>query len=370
MKAKITLLIFTLFSYIALTGYSGGPGTNGAGNRTGSPGSAGTCSVGTGCHSAPPPTATVASFSFFDVTANSPAAANTYIPGHLYTVTLSGSNVGAGFTQFGFQTAAMTYPGNVSAGTFIVTNSIQHQLTNVNSVQLIEHNQRIQSPNTNLSVSFNWQAPSAGVGAIRFYGIINGVDGNFQPTNDRHSGPIIYQLNMQPLSLARVIAEIFIDNDRIVWRTSAVHEKLLLDLQRSINGQDYLAICTFVADSRDSAYSYDIERSGRPEYYRIRVVNEEGSESYSRVVFRNTPSKSVGLSVYPNPAKNELTVLVPGSENNLPVYLYDLSGRVVCEQPATQGRVTIDVRSYPAGVYFVRQGNGNDGSAVKVMTIK
>lgn len=66
---------------------------------------------------------------------------------------------------------------------------------------------------------------------------------------------------------------------------------------------------------------------------------------------------SNGITVYPNPAGN--TITVTGAAVNDAISIIDAAGRVVIagEKVNTNGRHTIAVGSFPAGLYFVQAGN-------------
>jgi hypothetical protein len=198
MKKLLLLLISAGITITSLTSYSTGPAFGGQGNRTGGPGSAGTCSQGTACHNSPPLTPTTAAFTLFDKTDTVAATPNTYIPGHLYEVTLKGANGPAGFTKFGFQALALK-TGNTQAGTIVLTNITAHRIVPAGGINLIEHKQTITSTDTNLVAKFDWQAPAVGTGVVTFYGIINAVNGDNDRTGDRHNGGTSYVLAELPV---------------------------------------------------------------------------------------------------------------------------------------------------------------------------
>ncbi|HEU4717551.1 MAG TPA: nidogen-like domain-containing protein [Bacteroidia bacterium] len=63
-------------------------------------------------------------------------------------------------------------------------------------------------------------------------------------------------------------------------------------------------------------------------------------------------SAAGAISIYPNPADDQLTVETPGM-NNATLVITDISGRVVYTGAATGNKTSIDVSSFGAGVYFV-----------------
>ncbi|PQB05324.1 hypothetical protein BST85_10830 [Aureitalea marina] len=75
----------------------------------------------------------------------------------------------------------------------------------------------------------------------------------------------------------------------------------------------------------------------------------------------------VGISVYPNPAVNNITIDNRTGVNLESVMIFDMNGRTVINQSLNnmaQGQRTIDVSALASGVYMV-QIQGNDQTAVK-----
>jgi hypothetical protein len=59
------------------------------------------------------------------------------------------------------------------------------------------------------------------------------------------------------------------------------------------------------------------------------------------------------LILFPNPAINEIDIVLPGLTENLSLSILDLNGKQVLEK-TFKGNTQIDVSTFPKGVYFVR----------------
>jgi hypothetical protein len=187
MKKKLLSLTLTgVASLSILSSYSGGPSIASPGNRTGSGGTATAGCAGAGCHG-PSSTTVTAAIGLFDG-AN---PVSTYVPGKQYTVLLSGTNSAGNHPKFGFQATCVKDGTNTSAGT------LSSNITGVNvepsvapgPVTLVQNTQTLMAPNgagtPNIhSVSFKWTAPAAATGAIKFYAVLNSVDGNGAATTN------------------------------------------------------------------------------------------------------------------------------------------------------------------------------------------
>ncbi|RYD99365.1 MAG: T9SS type A sorting domain-containing protein [Sphingobacteriales bacterium] len=152
-------------------------GTHGTlGNRTGSNGSNDGCNS---CHGDNANTATVITIEL--LSGGTPVTS--YTPGATYTVRLNGQNQTNARSKFGFQLTAANNAGT-SVGT-MATNGVSGVATKANNT-LIEHSQPLDgtlSPDNNYTYvrEFSWTAPAAGAGTVKFYAVLNAVNGNGTP---------------------------------------------------------------------------------------------------------------------------------------------------------------------------------------------
>lgn len=191
-------LLFTLFSgflYVSLSSSSSGPAHDNKGNRTGSPGSAGTC-ASSGCHTGSGTINGGISLRKKSTGISGPTV-STYDPNEEYIVTLTAS--GTSKPAFGFQVVAFNEL-NQSIGTF--SNFPAHVGTATGSgATVVEHTSPLPGGPA-YSVSFDWKAPATGTGNVTFYGILNGVDGTGSTNNDVVSAP--FQTAIFPTSVANI----------------------------------------------------------------------------------------------------------------------------------------------------------------------
>lgn len=59
------------------------------------------------------------------------------------------------------------------------------------------------------------------------------------------------------------------------------------------------------------------------------------------------------ISIYPNPATDQISIKAMGNTGNIQVTIVDVSGRVVVEQSFTGSELSIDTRQLPADVYIM-----------------
>ena len=112
-------------------------------------------------------------------------------------------------------------------------------------------------------------------------------------------------------------------------------------------------------------------------YYRLRIVDENGQFSYSETVEIRFGS-GVGLtSLFPNPVENGGSLQVSyyaESEIPLRLQLFDLRGKELFrnEHVVTEGanQFQVDLPELPEGVYLARFHGGNLVQTTKIMIRK
>jgi hypothetical protein len=184
----VLLLAFLFFSFNAAKNksqiedyqpmFSGGPGTGGLGDRTGSPLSSATCSQ---CHSGGSFNAAIG----VQVLDGS-TPVTSYTAGNTYTVvyTISGSS-----PAFGFQGGVLTST-NAAGGTFSSPSS-NAQLVTISGRSYFEHD---GGPSSTGVFQASWTAPLANTGTVSFYGVGLAVNQNGGTSGDQTTAPVVISL--------------------------------------------------------------------------------------------------------------------------------------------------------------------------------
>jgi len=167
MKRKAILTSALLSAgIIFLSSYKDGPAHGSLGNRTGSTGSANSCSMG-GCH----PSESSSLLITLTLTDNATSAIVTdgkYEPGHEYTVKLSGAySGGSSYSHLGFQ-ASVVNGASGNSGTITATEAGTETIA-AGGVTLIEHTNPLSKSGDTYDVTFRWTAPATGSGDAKFY---------------------------------------------------------------------------------------------------------------------------------------------------------------------------------------------------------
>ena len=145
------------------------------------------------------------------------------------------------------------------------------------------------------------------------------------------------------------------------------------ELQRSENGRDFTSIGTVsAAGSRN--YSYTDNDVKAPLYfYRLKIVDADGTFYYSATVKLNGPVKSISISATPNPfgSSMKLSIAAPVKENGTLV-LSDLSGKKIFQKNVNilAGINTFEIdqlQGLSAGTYILNLVTAQNNTSIRVV---
>jgi hypothetical protein len=175
--------------YFLFVSSSGGTADSGNGNRTGSPGSSGTCA---NCHSGGSFGASI-SATVTDVNNNT---VTSYIPGATYFVEFQVSST-SGTPKYGFQSVMLTGT-NANAGNFDSVLTTNTQITTLSTRKLPEHSAKSTTGNFKV----RWIAPGSGTGTVTLYYIGNAVNDNGSTSGDSPTTAQTLTLTEEPVFTA------------------------------------------------------------------------------------------------------------------------------------------------------------------------
>ena len=151
------------------------------------------------------------------------------------------------------------------------------------------------------------------------------------------------------------------------WNTVTENNNTGFELQRSVNGTEFSTIA-FVPTKAENGnsnvalqYTYNDNASTTSAYYKLKQIDKDGKFSFSKVVFikADKPTRFELVSVYPNPAKDNIKVSVASPKASIiTLSITDITGKVVKQQNVQlamgDNNVVVDVASLKAGNYIIR----------------
>ncbi|MCE3282741.1 MAG: hypothetical protein K0Q66_1478, partial [Chitinophagaceae bacterium] len=159
-----------------------------------------------------------------------------------------------------------------------------------------------------------------------------------------------------PLQLLNFTALLSDSKVNISWTTTNEINAGIFSVEKSVNGKDFKSIGTVEAKGGVSANNYSLvdERVvAGVSYYRLKMVDKDGSYKYSTI--ETVKTKSIGLSVYPNPVKSTITVQHEVAAKGAAVSVLTISGKPVFQSVVEAGatQTSIDAAKLAPGSYLV-----------------
>lgn len=151
----------------------------------------------------------------------------------------------------------------------------------------------------------------------------------------------------------------------LTWQTSEEKDNMSFDVQRSVDGINWVTIGTVETANNSSVindYSFVDRAPSAVNFYRLKQNDLSGDVNYSemRKVDFNTSDNQL-VSIYPNPSKGSVTISVA----EVATYsVMDINGQVISE-----GEVNGEVKlnELPVGIYMVRVLVGEEVRSFKLL---
>lgn len=144
---------------------------------------------------------------------------------------------------------------------------------------------------------------------------------------------------------------------RLSWKTMLELNTDKFMVERSADGISYTAIGSVQAAGTSNStltYQYnDVAPLQGTNYYRIKQLDKNGQFSYSPIRYLTFGDEG-GVLITPNPAKDKITVTIPGNNKPLMVYLVTNAGQKLTSYNMPGASLNIALPPLAAGVYYIR----------------
>jgi hypothetical protein len=141
---------------------------------------------------------------------------------------------------------------------------------------------------------------------------------------------------------------------KLNWNTSSEINFSKFVIEKSINGTDFTSIAELNSKGDNSSYMKEDVINPGITYYRLRLVDTDSRFTYSQIR-QVEVRKSNSLNVYPNPAKNAITIEHDRATSDATIQLLGFNGSRVSVTKVKEGtsKTTIYISSLTAGKYIV-----------------
>ena len=174
-----------------------------------------------------------------------------------------------------------------------------------------------------------------------------------------------------PINLVSFNGSLVNGKTALQWTTASEINAKEFIVEKSNNSIDYSEIGTVAsknAAGTSSSYAFDdAALKNGLNYYRLKMVDKDGSFQYSNVVVIKLDVKpSTALSVFPNPVSNAITLSHSEAGAGAIVSIFALNGKLVSTKAVAKSatQTSFDVSALPAGAYVLVFDNNGSKSTI------
>jgi hypothetical protein len=167
-----------------------------------------------------------------------------------------------------------------------------------------------------------------------------------------------------PVHLFYFAAEKENNHIKLEWKTENEINFSRFEIEKSTDGSDYNRIKTVPAINNPGTSNYSaIDESAQGNiYYRLKMIDVDGSFTYSKVV-RINPGKKYTVIIYPNPASDKIFVQNMNKYNT--GQIADVAGKIVQQFAILQGDEQVTINQLKNGIYYLRLISKEDVQTVR-----
>jgi hypothetical protein len=201
---------------------------------------------------------------------------------------------------------------------------------------------------------------------------------SFTSTNDNLGKAYTYPVvgcTVLPIVLIDFKSEVNDCNVILTWSIASQGNLDHIEIEQSNDAATYTSYRTFTTVSTGN-YSVNVAQQDATDYYRLKLVNKDGSSSYSDVAVASincAPQNK--LEIYPNPLKTgNATVLYNTTESGHAILtVMDMYGKKLISQSTTiiagSNNITVNLDQLADGQYYV-QISGSDWKSDALKIVK
>jgi endonuclease I len=181
--------------------------------------------------------------------------------------------------------------------------------------------------------------------------------------------------NLLPVTLTNFTASKYNNTIDIKWTTEKEADLKKYEVERSIDGIHFFGLASVEAQNLSS---YAINDNNLPAvatvFYRLKMIDLDGKFNYSKTVSIRLNNTLSGITVFPNPATNQITIkLQQALTVNSTFKITDVAGReVIARQSINAGQslALLKINQLPAGRYVVTMLNDANAQHVSFVIAK
>ena len=184
-----------------------------------------------------------------------------------------------------------------------------------------------------------------------------------------------YVNNPLPVTLSSFTAQTTKTNTiTTTWQTATDLNTTNFIVQHSTDGSSFSDIGTVNGiGSGANGYSFtDNNPANGVNYYRLKLMDKDGSSSYSKIVSVSITNYELPITVSPNPAKDFATISFSKAVDKATIAIYDITGKAVISQMIGGDTNTykLNTQYLKSGVYVLKVKLGAESYTEKLLINK
>lgn len=165
-----------------------------------------------------------------------------------------------------------------------------------------------------------------------------------------------------PVTLVSFSAAKEMNKVKLNWEVANQIDFGYFEAEHSSDATSFTMLQRITASAAQNKYqTFDNSPAAGKNYYRLKMVDLNGSYKYSQVLMVDFSGKTP-VTVYPNPAKNSLSIY--GSSSFTGIEIIDMNGRMVKKLKPTANN-QYDISELQNGIYYIKLIQQGETSIVK-----
>ncbi len=189
------------------------------------------------------------------------------------------------------------------------------------------------------------------------------------------TAPLVFNKEILPIVFGNFNGAVKGQSANLTWSTKTEINFKQFEVQKSSNGTTWQTVAAVSAKNSATGAQYSATDNNVVDaktYYRLKLINLDGSFSYSSIIILRKNGISTTVDVLGNPVKNIINLSISNEiATTYQLALYTMDGRRILSQsythPGGSGRVSINVPGNIKGNCILNISSATDKQSVKII---
>lgn len=163
--------------------------------------------------------------------------------------------------------------------------------------------------------------------------------------------------------------------NKLQWKVSQEQSLARYELERSIDGSVFTRVATVAAQNQntETIYNHNDNTSLFESYYRLKIINIDGSFTYSSIVFIRKIAVKSEFGVLGNPFDNQIVLQYKmAKDQKINIHLFNTAGALIRRESyaATAGTGIYTIGGFKqlnSGIYFLKVESGGEAKTIQLI---